>query len=113
MTAPLHGLLDSTPSVVTVGADLLAQALRNQGADVHAVEWRPPMAGTASDLATVLADPRRENANAVALQRMLTAGAELVDVVPASEAIGCSAARFCTQGRRSTSLARRARCSAP
>ena len=98
MTSSLHGLLDAAPSVVTVGADLLAQALRDQGADVTAVEWRPPMAGTASDLATVLADPRREGANAVALQRMLSAGAELIDVVPAAEAIGLQRGTFLHAG---------------
>ena len=41
------------------------------------------MAGTEDDLAAVLADPRRAAANALAVERMLAARAQLVDVLPA------------------------------
>ena len=53
----------STPpprrAVVNVGADLLADAVADQAVPVTRVDWRPPMAGTEADLATVAADPRR------------------------------------------------------
>lgn len=98
MTTPLRGLLDQPPSVLTVGADIFAATLRNQGLDPAAVDWRPPMPGTAADLARVLADSRRPAANAVALRRLTSAGAELVDVVPASEAIGLRRGAFLHAG---------------
>jgi hypothetical protein len=88
---PLRGLLDRPPRVVTVGAALLAAALREQGAEPTTVDWRPAMTGqgaTSDDLARVLGDPRRAAANATAIDRVVTAGAELVDVVPAAHALG-------------------------
>ena len=39
-----------------------------QAVPVTEVDWQPPMAGTAADLARVLADPRRDEANAEALR---------------------------------------------
>ena len=98
MTGPLRGLLDAAPAVLTVGADVLAASLRAQGAETTAVDWRPPMPGTADDLARVLADPRRVRANALALDQMTSAGAELVDVVPAAEAIGLPRGAFLHAG---------------
>ena len=98
MTTPQRGLLDQPPTVLTVGADLFARTLGDQGASTSAVDWRPPVAGTSADLARVLADPRRENANAHALQRMLSSGAELVDVLPASEALGLARGTFLHAG---------------
>jgi hypothetical protein len=100
MTA-LRGLLDGAPtSVVTVGVDLLAQALDDQAVATARVDWRPPLGGeaTASALSDVLADSRREAANRTALERVLTAGAELVDVVPASEALGLQPGTFLHAG---------------
>jgi hypothetical protein len=94
----LASLLAHEPEVVTVGAELFADALRDQGVTVTSVEWRPPLGGTQQALATVLGDPRREEANATALQRMLTAGAELVDVLPATEALGLAAGSFLHAG---------------
>ena len=87
-TTPLHGLLSREPSVVTAGVSLFADALREQAAQVTEVDWRPPMGGTEADLARVMADPRREEANRTAVSRLLSAGAELVDVRPASEVLG-------------------------
>ena len=60
--------------------------------------WQPPMDGTAADLAVVLADPRREEANAEALRRMTAAGADLVDVRPAHEALGIEKGTFLHAG---------------
>ncbi|MGZ4743847.1 MAG: oxamate carbamoyltransferase subunit AllG family protein [Oryzihumus sp.] len=87
-TTPLHGLLSGEPSVVTAGVGLFADALRAQAAQVTEVDWRPPIDGTEADLARVMADPRREEANRTAVSRLMAAGAELVDVRPASEALG-------------------------
>ena len=60
--------------------------------------WQPPMDGTAADLALVLADPRHEEANAEALRRMTAAGADLVDVRPAHEALGIEKGTFLHAG---------------
>jgi hypothetical protein len=95
---PLQSLLAGEPEVVTVGAELFADALRDQGVSVTTVEWRPPVAGTQDALATVVGDARREEANATALERMLTAGAELVDVLPATEALQLQPGAFLHAG---------------
>jgi hypothetical protein len=84
----VSGLLDGEPSVIAVGAGLFADALRAQAVAVTEVDWRPPPAGTAEDLAQVAGDRRRVGANALALSRMLAATADLVDVRPAAEALG-------------------------
>jgi hypothetical protein len=84
---PLRGLLSREPSVVTAGVGLFADALRAQAAQVTEVDWRPPMTGTEVDLARVMSDPRREAANAEAISRLMSAGAELVDVRPAHECL--------------------------
>ncbi len=94
----LRGLLDGAPTVLTVGADLFEAALREQGTAPAAVRWRPPATGTATDLARVQADPRRGPANALALSRLLTAGAELVDVVPAALALDLPRGAFLHAG---------------
>src|SRR5690606_4212831 len=43
-------------------------------------------------------DPRRDDANAAAVSRLVTAGAELVDVLPAREALGLDHGQFCHAG---------------
>ena len=62
------------------------------------VDWAPPMAGTEADLATVLADPRRAAANALAVARMLAVRAQLVDVLPGREALGLRPGEFLHAG---------------
>jgi Protein of unknown function (DUF1116) len=84
----MSDLLDGRPSVVTVGAEPFADALRAQGAQVTSVDWRPPLPGTADALTEVLADPVRTEANGHAVEAMLAARPHLVDVVPAAEALG-------------------------
>jgi hypothetical protein len=84
--------------VVSVGVDLLGEALRNQAAEVRDVDWRPPLDGTEDDLATVVLDPLRVEANATALARMLEVQARLVDVVPAHEAVGLERGEFLHAG---------------
>ncbi len=80
-------LLDGPPRVITAGASLLAESLREQAADVTAVAWRPPLAGTAGALARILADPRRHAANELAVRRLTTARPYLVGVRRASEVL--------------------------
>ncbi|MDI6911337.1 DUF1116 domain-containing protein [Nocardioides sp.] len=89
----------TTPdTVVNVGADLLADAVADQAVPVTRVDWRPPMEGTAADLAVVAADPRRHAANERALAAMLGVTATLVDVLPASEALGLEPGQFLHAG---------------
>jgi hypothetical protein len=84
----LGGLLTGPPAVVAAGVDVFSDALRAQGADVHDVDWRPPGFGDPVDLAALALDPRRNAANRVAVERILAAGSQLVDVRPAREVIG-------------------------
>ncbi len=89
----------TTPTaVVNTGADLLADAIADQAVPVTRVDWRPPMPGTETDLATVAADPRRPEANARALAAVLEVTASLVDVAPASELLGLERGQFLHAG---------------
>jgi hypothetical protein len=89
--------LTTPPAVVTAGASMFADALAQQAVDVAAVHWQPP-AGDPAALAAVMGDPRRRPANARALEAMLGSQAELVDVLPASEALGLEPGRFLHAG---------------
>jgi hypothetical protein len=84
----LGGLLSAPPAIVAAGVDVFSDALRAQGADVHDVDWRPPSFGDPADLAALALDRRRNAANRVAVERILAAGSQLVDVRPAREVIG-------------------------
>jgi succinyl-CoA synthetase alpha subunit len=95
---PLHGLLDREVTVATAGIPLLAESLRAQAVLVTEADWRPPLPGSEDHLTAVLTDPRREAANAEALRRMVAAGAYLVNVRPASEALGLEPGTFLHAG---------------
>ena len=84
--------------VAATGVDLCADAVDLQAVPVSRVDWRPPMEGTADDLAVVAADPLRRDANARAVQAMLDVQAVLVDVAPASEVLGLEAGQFLHAG---------------
>lgn len=84
----MTSLLDAPPRVITVGAGLLDEALRAQAVPTTPVAWRPPLPGTAEDLARVLADPRRHEANERAVARLVSARPHLVGVRRASEVLG-------------------------
>ncbi|TFV73005.1 DUF1116 domain-containing protein [Blastococcus sp. CT_GayMR19] len=84
----LGGLLSSPPAIVSAGVDVFSDALRAQGAEVHDVDWRPPGFGDPADLSAIALDPRRAAANRTAVERLLAAGSELVDVRPARDVIG-------------------------
>ncbi len=89
--------LTTPAAVVTAGAELLADAVAAQAVPTHRVAWQPP-AGDPEALAAVAADPRRGPANRRALERMLAAEATLVDVRPASEALGLEPGQFLHAG---------------
>ncbi|HYJ74825.1 MAG TPA: DUF1116 domain-containing protein [Kineosporiaceae bacterium] len=94
-------LLEGEPSVVATGVSLFAEALQAQAVDATSVDWRPPLGaghGVEEPLARVVADPRRAQANATAAGRMLAAGARLVDVRPAREALGLEPGTFLHAG---------------
>lgn len=90
--------LITEPRIVTAGVDLFDEALAAQAVAHLPVEWRPPLAGTEENLARVIGDPRRPTANAEAAERMLAAGATLVDVLPAAEVVGLRPGEFCHAG---------------
>lgn len=91
-------LLRREPHVISAGLGLLADSAARQGARVTEVDWAPPMPGTETDLAAVLADRRRDRANAVAVERMFGAPAQLVDVVQAGTALGLERGEFLHAG---------------
>ena len=84
--------------VVTVGVGLLGDAIEAQAVGVHRVDWRPPMPGTETDLATLALDPLRAQADARAVQAVIDTTAVLVDVLPAAEALGLERGRFLHAG---------------
>ena len=87
-----------TPStVLTAGAELLADAVAQQAVETRRVAWHPPE-GDADALAAVMADRRRAEANETALSRMLAAEATLVDVRRVSEVLGLGPGEFLHAG---------------
>ncbi len=85
-------------AVAASGVDLFADAVAGQATEVSRVDWRPPMDGTAADLAVVAADPIRREANARAAQAVLDAQASVVDVAPASQLLGIEPGQFLHAG---------------
>ena len=73
--------------VVNVGADLFADTLATQNVPVTRVTWQPAAGNSTAVLSVSLGDPRVDQANQEAVQRMLAARPRLVDVRPAREAI--------------------------
>jgi hypothetical protein len=98
----MNDLLAGEPRVVTAGVALFADALSAQAVEVTQVPWRPPAddpaGAVAADLARVMADPRRPDANRTAMDRMLASSARLVDVRPASQALGLDPGTFLHAG---------------
>ena len=91
-------LLASEPRVVTVGIELLADSLAAQAVPTIAVDWQPPPPELEAPLASAMGDARRAAGNAEALERMLRSTATLVDVRPASEALGLQRGEFLHAG---------------
>ena len=95
---PAPRATETPGGVAAAGVDLFADAVEGQAVGVTRVDWRPPMDGTADDLAVVAADPLRREANARAVQAMLDVQAVLVDVAPASDLLGLEPGQFLHAG---------------
>ncbi|WP_353649113.1 DUF1116 domain-containing protein [Nakamurella sp. A5-74] len=93
-------LLGTPPSVLAAGAHLLTEALQSQAVPVLDVDFRPSETSddVSAALHTVLSDPRRPTADARALAAMMGVRALLVDVLPASEALGLQPGQFLHAG---------------
>lgn len=89
---------DPAAGIVSTGVSIFADALSDQAVDVSRVDWRPPMAGTEADLATVATDPLRTDANAKALAAYLGVQGNVVGVAPASEVLGLEKGQFLHAG---------------
>jgi hypothetical protein len=85
-------------TVITAGVELLASSIEMQGVEVRRVDWSPPPAGTEDELVRVMLDPRRQQANELAVTKMTAASASLVDVRPAADAIGLERGHFLHAG---------------
>ena len=90
--------LDESPTMVTVGASLFADALRAQVASPLQVQWAPPVPGSDADLAVIAADGRTHAASAESVRRLTAASPRWVDVVPAREALGLGPREFLHAG---------------
>lgn len=95
---PAGSLLNGEPVVATAGIAVLDDALRAQAVRTVRVDWRPPVPGTPPDIAAVLADPRREDANATAVGRLTGARPFLSGVRPARDVLGLEPGTFLHAG---------------
>ena len=76
--------------IVTAGLDLMAESLRDQGADVRGLDWKPPAGGDPDDVAVLTAtygDSRVDAANARALEKLQEARPMIVGAGAAGELI--------------------------
>jgi Protein of unknown function (DUF1116) len=80
--------LSAEPTLIISGGGPAAEALERQGVRATRVAWTPPATGSEGDLAVVMSDARRADANAEAVRRIGDTRAVLVDVLPAREALG-------------------------
>jgi hypothetical protein len=90
--------LDQAPVVATVGAALFTDAITAQAAEVIAVDWKPPVAGSEGALAVIAADPRTPEANAEAARRLTSTRPHWVDIRPAAEVLGLGPREFLHAG---------------
>ncbi len=98
VNTPLGGLLDGPPRVVTAGVELFETTLAAQGVEVVPVDWRPPVDGLAEEVARIVADPRTEEANRTALERITAAEPRWVGITTAREAVGIETGQFLHAG---------------
>jgi len=95
---PLGGLLDDPPRVITAGVELFETTLASQGVELVPVDWRPPVDGLAPELARIVADPRTEEANRTAVERITSAQPHWVGITTAREAVGIETGQFLHAG---------------
>jgi hypothetical protein len=94
----IRDLLAAPPTVVTVGVELFETSLRGQGVEVVPVDWRPPAEGLSDELARVVADPRTEDANRLAVERITAAEPRWVGITTARDAVGLDRGQFLHAG---------------
>ncbi len=97
-TTPLGGLLDGPPRVVTAGVELFEQTLAAQGVDTVPVDWRPAVDGLAPEVSQIVADPRTEDANRTAVERITSAEPHWVGIASARDALGLETGQFLHAG---------------
>ena len=90
--------LDESPTMVTVGASLFADALTAQAAAPLEVQWTPPVPGSEADLALIAADLRTHAATAESVRRLTAANPRWVDVLPAGDVLGLGPREFLHAG---------------
>ncbi len=83
----IHQLLESTPEVINVGLELFARAVRQQGGQVHEIEWKPPLVEPDQRALALFNDPTIAAANSEAVTRMMRAQPVVVDVARARDVI--------------------------
>src|SRR2546428_13134419 len=83
---PDSSLFASPLHVINVGADLFADAIDAQGAQVTRVTWQPAPGNSDAALSELLDDPRVEQTNKEAAQRMIAARPRLVNMQTADSA---------------------------
>jgi len=93
--------LDESPTMVTVGASLFADALSAQVASPLQVQWAPPVPGSAADLAVIAADGRTHAASAESVRRLTAASPRWVDVVLPGRHWASGPGSSCTLDHRS------------
>ena len=84
----LADLLVPPGAVITVGAPTLDEALAAQGVATIPVDWRPAPAASRAAVVALTARRETDQANRTAVARMAAVRPQLVDVVPAAEAVG-------------------------
>jgi len=94
----MASLLDGPPTLVTAGVELFESTLRDQGAEVVSVDWRPPVDGLSDELTRIAADPRTQTANATALERIVAAEPRWVGITTAGDAVGIERGQFLHAG---------------
>jgi hypothetical protein len=95
MTTPVPPLFQAPLKIINAGLGGFAEALQRQSTAVIDLDWRPPAEGR-RDLTSALfglyADPnltqRVDAANQEVVRRIIAANPQVVDVVPAREALG-------------------------
>jgi hypothetical protein len=90
--------LQGPPTLVTAGVELFESTLRDQGVEVLAVDWRPPVHGLSTELARIAADPRTEAANRTAVERIVAAEPRWVGITTARDAVGIETGQFLHAG---------------
>lgn len=91
-------ILDQTPSTVTAGLGLFADALTAQAVPVTPVQWSPPVAGTEAALAAIAHDPRTTAANTEAARRLVSARPHWVDIATAGDILDIRRGEFLHAG---------------